>query len=57
MSLSRFIPPDTIRAVAQSSPAYTVNRDRAAVLVHDGFATWDTYVSIRPALDVPALSA
>jgi hypothetical protein len=49
-SLASFIPPDTVRAVAQSSPAYTVNRDRAAVVVHDGFSVWDTYVSIRPAL-------
>lgn len=54
-SLSRIIPPSSVRAIVRSNEYYTVNRDRAAVVLNDGFAVWDTYVEIRPALFVLSL--
>ncbi len=54
-SISRIIPPSSVRAIVRSNEYYTINRDRAAVALHDGFAVWDTYVEIRPALFVLSL--
>jgi len=55
LSLSSFVSPDNVRAMARSNQYYNQNRERAAVILHDGFATWDTYVEIRPALFVASL--
>jgi hypothetical protein len=54
-ALSSFISPSSVRALARSNPSYNQNRERAAVVLHDGFSTWDTYVEIRPALFVLSL--
>lgn len=54
-SLSSFVSPNNVRALARSNPYYVQNRDRAAVILHDGFSVWDTYVEIRPALFVVSL--
>jgi hypothetical protein len=55
LSFSTLVPPSSVRALARSNPYYAVNRDRAAVVLHDGFSTWDTYVQIRPALFIVSL--
>lgn len=39
----------------RSNEYYATNRDRAAVLLHDGFNAWDVYTEIRPALFVLSL--
>lgn len=54
-SISRLIPPDTLRTLVRTNENYTVNRDRAAAALHDGFAAWDFYVEIRPALFILSL--
>ncbi len=54
-SIASFIPPDSIRALARSNEYYNTNRDRAAAALHDGFAVWDTYVELRPALFIVSL--
>lgn len=54
-ALSSFVSPNNVRALARSNPYYNQNRERAGVVLHDGFAVWDTYVEIRPALFVVSL--
>lgn len=49
-TIARIVSPDDIRATLRSTPAYEINRDRAAVVVHDGLAAYDTYVQLQPYL-------
>lgn len=47
-SLLSLISPSTVRTVLRASPAYDTNRDRAAVVIHDGLAFMDAYVAAKP---------
>lgn len=53
--IASFIPPNTVRTLVRGNEYYSTNRDRAGALLHDGFAVWDKYVEIRPALFVLSL--
>jgi len=46
--LLSIISPSAVRTVLRSSPAYDTNRDRAAVVIHDGLAFMDAYVAAKP---------
>ncbi len=44
------IPPSALRAFLRSQPAYVDNRERAAVVLDQGFKAYDGYVRAKPYL-------
>jgi len=44
------ISPSTLRSFLRSQPAYSDNRERAAVVLDQGFKAWDAYVKAKPYL-------
>ncbi len=49
------IPPDALRTYLRSQPAYNDNRERAAVVLDQGFRAYDAYVKAKPYLFVGSL--
>jgi hypothetical protein len=47
-SVLSLVPPDSVRNMLRSSPAYVQNRDRAAAMLAEGFDYADAYERWRP---------
>lgn len=54
-TVANFVSPDTMRAVLRQTPEYVINRNRAGAILHDGFAAYDTYQAMKPALFIGSL--
>jgi hypothetical protein len=51
------IPPDVLRSYLRSQPAYNDNRERAAVVLGQGFGIYDGYVKAKPFLFAGSLAS
>jgi len=49
------VPPQLLRSYLRQQPAYNNNRERAAVVIGQGLAIYDTWVSLKPALFIAGL--
>lgn len=49
-ALQSAVPPDVLRKALRSSPAYTQNRDRAALGLEKALTAYDAYIRFRPYL-------
>ncbi len=54
--LNQLIKPEDVRNALNATGAYSQNRDRAGAVLHDGFAAYDAYLSVRPLLFAVALA-
>ena len=49
-TLSQFVPPDSMRVALRSTPAYVINRNRAAAVLAKGLDAYDAYQTAKPFL-------
>lgn len=54
--IDQMVSPSDMHNILRGQEAYTVNRERAAAALHDGFAVYDAYDRAKPFLFVAALA-